>query len=483
MPYSDQERELILRKAIGMAKEDFTSFLYYLHPQVAGQTYVISKVHEELSKYVSDTLSGRGAKNTAVSMPPQHGKSQLISVRAVAWALGAYPGICVAMTGFSFRLLQDFVHDVMGILASDRYRAVFGDLETVYGRNRQDQKFLSNGSSIVVKSTGTKLTGRRVDLLIIDDPHSGRESAESASSRKKVEQWFFADCLSRLAPDAKMFCIQTRWHPEDLIGTVTSDEYVQQQIDEGQEDNIFNVVNYPAIAISDDDPLGRKEGEPLFPEQRGLDFLLGVRASQPLYEWNSQYQGVPQTSGSGQIEVSKIKIIEKEELPEDLVYHRGWDLAITEKKTSDFTAGMLLGYHKESGEIYLVDLFHHKLNWAKLKSRILAKSMADLDLWGVTKIGMEAVSGFDVAYTEIKNDLLGKVKVERRNPKGRDKLVRAQPWINLVEAGKVYMVRDSWNRVAINEMETFPDGKHDDIVDSISIAYETGVASKKILLA
>jgi predicted phage terminase large subunit-like protein len=51
-----------------------------------------------------------------------------------------------------------------------------------------------------------------------------------------------------------------------------------------------------------------------------------------------------------------------------------------------------------------------------------------------------------------------------------DKLTRALAWLNLAEAGKVFLVRGPWIQDFIDEICRFPSGKHDDQVDAVSIA-------------
>ncbi|MEB3025859.1 hypothetical protein, partial [Parvimonas sp. M13] len=80
------------------------------------------------------------------------------------------------------------------------------------------------------------------------------------------------------------------------------------------------------------------------------------------------------------------------------------------------------------------------------------------------------------------------------------KLLRSQPFLAALEAGKVYIVRPDpdasadmygatdaleskgWQAAFIEEAETFPEGSHDDQLDSVAIAYNE-LAEKKALKA
>ena len=100
----------------------------------------------------------------------------------------------------------------------------------------------------------------------------------------------------------------------------------------------------------------------------------------------------------------------------------------------------------------------------------------------IGRTGIEGVSGFVAVMEDVKRELMGVMSVEPRNFRG-GKLLRAQPWLNLVEAGRVYMVTDRWNKEFTLELEKFPLGSHDDQVDAISIAFEGLMDAPMLLLA
>jgi predicted phage terminase large subunit-like protein len=414
-------------------------------------------------------MAGFAGKYQSVSVPPQHGKSRLLAVRAVAWLLGSKPGINVAITGFSRDLLVEFIGEVKSIVSRPDYQALFPSVIPVFGNDRADKIRFMNDSSLIAKSAGSKLTGRKVDWLIIDDAHAGRAEAESRLQRKRVVDWYFADCATRLSRDAKVFIIGTRWHPNDLIGHLTSEDYVAQLMAEGQEESVFEVTNLPAIA-GRDDPLGREEGEPLFPEERPLSFLMALKASLPAYEWSSQYEGMPRTASSGQADMSKLKFIDKDLLPDGLMLTRGWDLAVTEKQSADFTAGALCGW--DGDQFYIVDIFKRQWTWAKVRSQMIEQALRDRETMNVLRIAVEGVGGFEAIYQDVKSSLLGSVAVHKRNPPRGGKLLRAQPWLNLIEAGRVTIVRGLWTKEFVEELGQFPESSHDDQVDAVSIAFE-----------
>ena len=489
-----------------LAERARTDFLAYILLMRCRDTkFTMGDLHRFLASLIQGVVDGNLRKRQCVSVPPQHGKSTILSVEAPSWLIGAKPDTNVAITGYSYGLTTDFSRAVRDRISDPLYQLVFPDVAIADGQGKADKWSLTNGSGVIAKSVGSKLTGRKVDWLIIDDAHAGRAEAESVLQRQRVRQWFYGDCITRMSPDGSIFIIGTRWHPEDLIGALTDKDNVARMIADGAPEEVFQVTNLKASA-DEEDPMGREVGESLFPEVRHAKFLNAVRASIPSYEWSSQYQGEPQSAATNIIATDRLNFIDEDEIPyEDLEIVRGWDLALTEKQTSDWSVGALVAGCKPSKEMidaaraeglpdplptfYIIDMFRAKMNWTKLRSKIKAVSFSDLDRFNVGRIGMEAVAAFDIALRETREDLRGKVVVEKRNPRNNgkrnqsSKLMRAQPWINLVEAGNVYVVRAKWNKELVAEMLTFPEGEHDDQIDGITVGYETLFVKHQLLIA
>jgi hypothetical protein len=356
----DTERLEMAQAAILDARTNFETFLLLFRPPGACE-YVYSKLHQYLVEMVQDLADLKIGRRQAVSVSPQHGKSEILAKLAVAWLMGRYPGIQIALTSFSVDLVTESSKAVRDLVEHPLYALIFPKAGIVPGSNRADNWKMTTGSTLRAKSVGQKLTGRRVDLLIIDDPHSGREEAESATMRRRIVQWYYADCMSRLSPNAAVFIINTRWHPQDLIGHLTSKEVVERLRLDKQEKEIFEVTNIPAICEDEEnDPLGRKVGEAAFPEVRGVEFLASVKsqyeASGTLYEWDSQFQGRPKATGSGQADTSKLKFISREEVPKHLEVKMSWDLAVAEGQKSDFHVSALTAYDWEEDIFYILKI-------------------------------------------------------------------------------------------------------------------------------
>lgn len=465
-PYPKKVNALVVA-----ARVSFPAFVLLVHPAESG--YIYGELHRYLAHLVQNMVDGFAGKRITVSVPPQHGKSSLLTVLAGAWLVGKYPGIAVGLTGALGSLLNDFSKRVRAIVNSQQYQWAFPGVVPLFGSNRSDSWSLTNGSSVVARPAGSKLTGRRVDFLIIDDPHRGREDAESPLMRARVREWYFADCYTRLSPEAKVLIVATRWHPEDLIGHLTSEAYKKEMRLRGQEQEIYQRFIIEALCEHPErDPLRRGLGAPLCPELgRGVPFLEATRAALPGYEWSSQYQGDPRPRLGDVADVTKFIRMPMSSVPvKDVEWLRGWDLALTEKEASDFSAGTLCGIDRTTGLFYIAHIQREKKAWGRLKPMIVDLARGDLEQYNAARMAVEVVGGFEIGWAELRSALLDQVKVSKVTS-SKSKMVRAQPWLNKLDTGKCVLVEGPWNKDFVDELAAFPAGAHDDMVDGVSVAW------------
>jgi len=474
-------------KAIAGARTDPTMF-FLLIKEILNPTperpYILGEMARQLLQLVQD-VHNMDQKRHAVSVPPQHGKSTILTIITVAWLVGRFPGIRVGITAYSPSLVWTFSDKIRDIINHPIYQLIFPNCKLCRSLQKKEEWVTTTGSKVMAKSRGMKFTGHGLDYLIIDDPHSGRADAESDVERTKVKDWFFADCLSRLSPDSKVFIIMTRWHPQDLIGTLKDPDYNKNLDLEGFGYRKFVFHNYPALSTGGpDDPLGRmEENQALFPEFKDAHFLMAERATQPAYEWESQYQGNPIPAGAGQLDISKIHRIKREDVPRNIPRARGWDLALTEKQTSDYSVGALCAWDSGTREFYILDIWRKKLVWTKMQPRLVDLARQDKEEENANTLGMEAVSGFEMGRLQVAKLLRGDVKVIKCNPPKGGKMARAEAWMHVAEARRLYVCEGDWNRAFFEELTYFPDVEHDDQVDAVSVAWETLTRRRRLKLA
>lgn len=461
----------IKRQALArLAAENYLAFICY-----TDANYEPSVVHRKLAEKLEAVERGE-IRRLIITMPPRHGKSRLCSIEFPAWYLGRDPSRTVIMSSYGDSLSLKHSR-----AARDRCRSVAFQkaFPTSKANNKHQSKntwgFMSGGTYSAT-TVGGGMTGLGADLLLIDDPHKNRQEAESKLVRDRIWDWFTSTAYTRLSRTGAVVIVMTRWHVDDLVGRLLSDDYTEKLKEVGQE-QAWEVIELPAIAEEKNDLCGRKIGEALWKERWDVDSIKAIEANIGAYDYTSLYRCTPRIRGGNVANTEGLKFIDIEDIPPKIELMRAWDLAITDKEKSDFTAGCLAGYDKLTGNFYIAHISKKKGNWFAIKNLIV-----DLATTEVNRIGVEAVSGFKTAYEEIRASLMGITQVSYHVPR-ENKMIRANPWIARIDAGKVFLAKGTWNADFIDELSTFPDGRHDDQVDAVSLAWEMTYKNKPILIA
>ena len=157
-------------------------------------------------------------------------------------------------------------------------------------------------------------------------------------------------------------------------------------------------------------------------------------------------------------------------VPAQLIVKRGWDLAATEKTQTndpDWTAGTKIGKSLD-GRYFVLD--HVRLRGNPGEVDRLIKGTAATDGVGVEQHLPQDPGQAGKAQRAYMAKTLDGYTVRFSLETG-DKETRFGPFSAQAEAGNVYVVEGPWNDEFFRVLEGFPDGKHDDDVDSTARAF------------
>lgn len=257
--------------------------------------------HTELiHDFFTDIIVGK-VKRGILTVPPQYGKSDLISGHGLQWAMGRFPEWRCALVSHGAKLAKKW-----GRVARDFFREHGQELFGVQldpSRRAADNWGFLGGGGLITTGVNGPLVGEPVDLGIIDDFFKNAKQAQSPAEREALKDWYSSVFFTRLSKDARVFIICTRWHDDDLVGWLLS------MMEEGGEK--WKVLNLPALAVHPDeipesehklwfpDPLGRQPGEALCPELHPLTQVLEAKRINEDQFW-ALHQGRP-TPPSGQM--------------------------------------------------------------------------------------------------------------------------------------------------------------------------------------
>lgn len=428
--------------------------------QHAPHQSAIDEVLTGISDYI---LSGgkRGIKKAMIFMPPRHGKTMSVSRMFPAWMLGLDPSLRIIMTSYGATLAGRNSRTVRNLLETNDYKAVFPHVTISRDTSAKYEWDTTEGGGLIAAGVGGGVTGHGGHLLIVDDPIKSRMEAESETYRERTIDWYINDLLTRLEePGGAIILMLTRWHMYDLAGYLLD-----------SEPDDWHVLSLPALA-EENDPLGRDVGQALWESHYSAETLGKRKQQMGEYAFASLYQQRPMPSKAGLFDTSKIKIIDPSTVPDLKSKIRFYDLAVTAKKTSDYTAGCLLGIDKDENA-YILHMYRVQKNPVNVKDDIIQQAQIDgTDV----RIRLEAENSARVQLDYmLREPALHNYSLDIVKPDG-DKYTRATPFASRVNAEKVFMVRGAWNRALLDEMAVFPMGANDDQVDALSGAWH-GVSS------
>lgn len=221
-----------------------------------------------------------------VTMPPRAGKSRRTSRWGPTWYLRRQPDHRFMLASYAAHLADDHGRWIRNTITE--HAPTLG-INLKYG-SQAANRFDIDGheGGMVTAGVGGPLTGRGAHVACVDDPFKGSEDAGSPTQRERVWDWWQSVLLTRLEPQGSVLLVNTRWDDDDLSGRLLKEE---------PEDWI--VIDLPAIALTDDDPLGRRPGEALWPERYNADDYARIRKSVGERVWWALYQQQPRPLEGG----------------------------------------------------------------------------------------------------------------------------------------------------------------------------------------
>ena len=432
--------------------------------------YEVNWHHQTLCA-VLDEFVARRIPRLIVEMPPRHGKSELVSRRLPAYLLGRNPDAKIIACSYSADLSSLLNRDVQRIIEDRTYGALFPDTQLWSSNVRAvaDGSYLRNSDIFEIVNhrgyyrsagVGGGITGMGFDFGIIDDPIKNRADADSRTIRESIWEWYTSTFRTRAEKGACILLTMTRWHEDDLAGRL-----IKAMRDDEQADQ-WTIIRLPAI--SEATPASqyeqRQEGEPLWPGKYPLPVLNQIRSAIGARAWAALYQQSPRIEGEKIVNPALLRMINADEVPPLRATVRRWDLAFSEKQGADYAAGALVGVDAR-GNRYILNVKRVRGRWTQTKPAIVELALLD----GVSTATLIESNGTQLGYYhDVKEDarLSGRV-VEPDKPEGT-KEMRAAVWGTRLEDGIIYCVRGEWTQALLDEMDTFPNGEHDDQIDAIS---------------
>jgi len=446
-----EKRETIQTNFLPFVKNMWTDFIEGEHHRIMAKAF--------------DRIASGELKRLIINMPPRHTKSEFASFLFPAYLVGKNPGLKIIQATHTADLAVRFGRKIRDLVDSRPYQKIFPNVELnpeskAAGRWETRTKDGKMNGEYFASGVGGALAGRGADLFIIDDPHS-EQDAMSKTALDDAYEWYMTGPRQRLQPGGAIVMVMTRWSKRDLTGRVV------KKMMETKEADQWEIIELPAILPS---------GKSLWPNYWPLAELEKIKASISPSKWAAEYLQNPTGEGATIVNRDWIKIWKAKSAPEVDYIIQSYDTAFLKSERADFTAvttwgvfypeGSIEGelYNGEEAHIVLLNSVKERFSFPELKKCALR----EYNHWEPDTVIIEGKASGMPLTQELR--ALG-IPVQNYVPsRGGDKIARVNACTPLFSGGYVWFPEINWAEEVVDELCDFPNGEHDDLVDSTTQA-------------
>lgn len=454
-------------RAINAQKSSIMAAKFARPGDVAKATYSKTRTSpalELLDDHLVSLYEGK-TKRLAWSMPPQEGKSSRIARAFPLWVLLKNPDTRIVIASFQHTIAERWGRAIRTDIESNPHLGLTLRKDR---RSAADWQIDGFEGSVTCVGVGGALTGRPVDLLIIDDPVKDHADADSEIMRENAWEWWTGAASTRLGPEGRVVIDMTRWHEDDLMGRLLADQ-----------PDAWTYVNIPAIADhsperEETDILGRQPGEWMESvRRRTVENWEQRRKDAGSRTWEALYQGRPSPAEGGIFKRSWWRYYDVPiSAPADGAMKvfgnaqviASWDMTFKDTKGSDYVVGQV--WARRGTDLFLLDQVRGRWDFTETcrQVELLHERWPQAHL-----ILVEDKANGPAVLSQLAAKVPGMVPVTPKD----SKLARASAVAPFIEAGNVRVPSKDlapWIEDFLEEMAVFPNGTHDDQVDAMSQA-------------
>lgn len=438
-----------------------------------------------LDAALRDAITNPG-RRIVVEMPPRHGKSMLTSQYATAWAamqstdtpvlLASYEASFASTWGQKSR---DVVAEVGPSLFGVRVHPDIGARDDWRVQRYDGRAWQTTEAGMATAGIGGALTGKGGRLIVIDDPIKNYEEAQSKSARDRVWDWYRSVAYTRLEPGGSVVIVMTRWHEDDLVGRVLSNE------DEEDYEPDWQVIKMPAFSLGEDkDPLGRPKGAALWPARYPAKRLKGIHASIGPMLFSCLFQQDPTPEGGTVFRRKHFRYYRdfgdyvvlypndgspEIRYPKQLLVTQTYvDPALGEKQQNDPSV-ILTALMTPGGHVLVDDVLVDRVQSPEVKAYIRENNLVK----NPAKIGVESTAYQASIIQDLQREGLPIVPLDGIEG---NKFSRAVTAATRLQQGRAYFKADApWLGAFERELTRYPNTAHDDQVDTLGFALADSV--------
>jgi predicted phage terminase large subunit-like protein len=454
--------ERVLLNAI--LRAEFTAFLQRCFLTLNPRATFLPNWHIDALAYHLELVRRGEILRLIVNMPPRSLKSILCSVAFPAFMLGHDPTKRVIAVSYSADLAIKHANDFRAVVAAPWYQRLFPGMRISPTKNTESEVISTQHGYRLATSVDGTLTGRGGNVVIIDDPLKPID-ALSDTKRERVNDWYNNTVVSRLDDKVKgaVVVVMQRLHVGDLAGMLL------------RASNEWTLLSLPAIAEQEENiQTGAEEyhlrrvGDLLHAEREPQSVLDSLRSQLGPATFAAQYQQAPIPPGGVMIKLEWVR--RYDQLPASASSShiiQSWDTAGKEGAQNDWSVCTTWRHHEN--KYYLIDTLRRRFDYPTLRARAIEHARAHK----ANMILIEDAGVGTALVAELKNAGLPAIGVKPEH----NKVTRMSIQSGKFESGQVLFPNEApWLADLETELFAFPNGTHDDQVDSISQALAHEIA-------
>jgi predicted phage terminase large subunit-like protein len=313
---------------------------------------------------------------------------------------------------------------------------------------------------------GGSLVSQHYDVIIVDDAHN-RENINTKDQIEKVKQ-SYRDLLDLLEPGGQLIIIGTKWHDDDLYGTV-----MDKNNPESREFDVFirRAITNMKTEREADGHFKVVDGTVLWPEKYNHKTLSALLNEKGIYEFSCQYQNLAIDDDNAVFHKSWFKEYDPTDLKDrKMTRFTAIDPAISLKQRADFTAIVTIGVDV-LGKIYVLEVKRGHYT----EDQMIEELFLTNERFHPLNISIETVAFQKTLQHYIQKEIKRRGRSLPLNEVLPETSESKEKRIRLLQP--MYMRNDIFHSQSVADIEyledellRFPRGKHDDLIDALSYA-------------
>ncbi len=445
------------------AEKSLRSYVEQAWPILEPETPFLRTWHIDLLVEYLEAVTAGEIRHLLINVPPRSMKSLLVSVLWPTWEWIRRPGGRWIFASYADALAAKHSLDRRRVLQSTWYQTQWGhQVQLASDQNVKGEFHNTKRGVMIATSTGGSITGKGGDRIVVDDLHNTQQ-AESDAQRETALAYFRQTLWTRLdnKRTGAMVVVMHRLHERDLSVFCQDLKFIHVCLP-AETETRTEIVFPRSGRVQVCEP-----GDLLWPARDGRAELEAARQILGAAAYAGQYQQQPAPAGGTIFQRGWFRYVDEPPPLSQLTL--SWDMTFKGTPDNDYVVGLVGGRH--GADFYIIDRV--KGQWSFTETCRQVEALARKHPQAAT-ILIEAAANGPAIIDTLKQRLSGIVAV----PPDGSKEARAQAVAPLVEAGNVYLLNPrphgrriperDWVDDLVDQLTTFPKGKHDDDVDALT---------------